>query len=119
VSAVHPSRPPGESILEVWFEKGGVQCTFDVAAGADPGHVHAQMLTLLTEAASGQYWDGHWKRVDLDARWHLMRVTIDDDGADLGDGHLDAHHSKRLAARDLIAAARDHLAARGVDGVDA
>ena len=111
MSAVHPSRPPGESVLEAWVGNDGLHCELVVAAGADRDHVHAQMVTLLTEAESGQYWDGHWKRIDLDARWRVMRVTIDDDGADLGDGHLDGHHSKRSPARDLIVAARAHLEA--------
>ena len=113
MSTVHPSRPPGESILEAWFEHGAVQCKLELAAGVDPDHVHAQMLTLLTEAAEGQYWDGHWKRVDLDARWHLLRITIDEDGADLDDGHLDGHHGKRVPARQLVEGARDYLETHG------
>jgi len=112
VSTVHPSRPPDESTLEVWFDRGVAQCTVDVAPGADRAVVYAQMLTLLNEAASGQYWAGRWKRVDLGARWHVLRLTVGDD-SDLEEGHLDAHHSKRVAARDLIDAAREHLGTKG------
>ena len=113
MSAVHPSRPPGESILEAWFEDGAVQCKLELASGADHDHVRSQMLTLLTEAADGQYWAGRWKRVDLNARWHVLRLIVDESDADLDDGHLDGHHSKRVKAGELIAGARDHLATHG------
>jgi len=109
VSAVHPSRPPDESILEAWFEEDGLHCTLEVAAGADHDHVHAQMLTLLTEAATGRYWAGRTKYVDLDARWHVLRLIVGQD-SDLEGAHLDSHHSKRVTARELVEAARDHLA---------
>ena len=109
MSAVHPSRPSDESILEAWFEKDGLHCKLEVAAGADHDRVREQMVTLLTEAAGGRYWAGRWRHVDLDARWHVMRVTIDEADADLDEGHVDAHRSKRVKARELIEAARDHL----------
>ena len=67
-------------------------------------------MTLLTEAAGGQYWTGRWRHVDLDARWHVMRVTIDEADADLDGAHVDGHHSKRVEARELIEATRDYLA---------
>ena len=113
MSGVHPSRPPGESVLEAWFENDGVHCELVVAAGADRDHVREQMLTLLTEAASGQYWAGRWKRLDLHERWHVLLVTMDERDAELGGSHFDGHHGKRVPARDLIAAARDHLSAHG------
>src|SRR5262245_28022790 len=109
MSTVHPSRPPDESTLEVWIEDGDAQCRLDLAPGADRGVVHAQMVTLLNEAATGQYWAGRWKRVDLAAKWHVMRVVVGED-SDLDGAHLDGHHSKRVAARELIDAAREYLA---------
>ena len=112
MSAVHPSRPPDESILEAWFENSIVHCNVELAAGADHGHVHAQMLTLLTEAASGQYWAGRWKRVNLDERWHVLRLTVGED-SDLEGAHLDGHHSERVAARDLVDATREYLESHG------
>jgi len=112
LSALHPSRPPDESTLEVWFEHGAAQCKVDLAPGADRDVVHAQMLTLLNEAAEGQYWAGRWKRVDLGARWHVLRLTVGED-SDLDGGHLDGHHSKRVTARELIDSAREYLETHG------
>jgi hypothetical protein len=43
----------------------------------------------------------------------VLRITIDEDGADLGDGHLDGHHSKRVPARQLVDGARDYLETHG------
>ena len=111
MSAVHPSLPPDESVLEAWFGKDGFDCKLELAAGADPDHVRAQMLTLLTEAATGQYWAGRWKHVDLGAHWHVLRLTVGED-SDLEGAHLDGHHSKRVEARELVDAAREHLASQ-------
>ena len=108
MSATHPSRPPDESTLEVWFEHGVAECRLDVAPGADADHVHSQMLTLLTEAADGRYWAGRWKPVDLDARWHVLRLVVGED-SDLDGAHLDGHHSTRVTARELVHAAREYL----------
>ena len=109
MSALHPSRPPDESILEVWFEHGVAQAKLDIAPGAERDAVHAQMVTLLTEAATGQYWAGRWKPLDLDAKWHVLRVVVGED-SDLDGAHHDGHHSKRVAARELVAAATEYLA---------
>jgi hypothetical protein len=113
VSLDHPTRPPGENTLDAWFEDGVVHCEVELAAGVDPHEVRTKMLTLLDEAATGQYWAGRWKPVDLDARWHLLRVTVGDGDPGLGGGPLDSHHSKRVAMRELVAAAREHLAKSG------
>ena len=115
MSAAHPSRPSGESILQAWIEHGVVHCTLELAAGADHDAVRARMVTLLTEAATGQYWAGRWKHVDLDERWHVLLVTMDegDGDAELGGSHLDGHHAQRVPARDLVEAARDYLETHG------
>ena len=112
MSGLHPSRPPDESTLEVWFEHGVAQAKFDLAPGADRDAVHAQMVTLLTEAATGQYWASRWKSVDLDAKWHVLRVVVGQD-SDLDGAHFDGHHSKRVTARDLVDAARKYLETQG------
>jgi hypothetical protein len=113
LSLEHPTRPPGESTLDAWFEDGRVQCELELASGVDPYDVRTKMLTLLDEAATGQYWAGRWKHVDLDERWHLLRVTVGEGDPGLGGGPLDTHHSKRVATRDLVAAARAYLATGG------
>jgi hypothetical protein len=110
MTSLHPNRPAGDSVLDAWFEDGTVRCELDLAAGADPADVRTKMLTLLDEAANGQYWAGRWKPVDLEARWHVLHVTVGDSDADLGGGPLDTHHSKRTTTRELVQAAREYLA---------
>ena len=113
MSDPHPGRPPDESTLEVWFDHGAVQGKLDLAPGADRDAVHAQMVTLLHEAATtGQYWAGRWKRVDLAAKWHVLRVVVGED-CDLDGAHLDGHHSTRVTARELVDAARAYLESHG------
>jgi hypothetical protein len=116
VSTKHPTRPPGESTLDTWFEDGTVRSELELAAGVDPDEVRTKMLTLLDEAATGQYWAGRWKHVDLDERWHRLLVTVGDGAAGLGGGPLDSHHSKRVATRDLVEAARQYLESHGTSG---
>ena len=45
-------------------------------------------------------------------RWHVLRVVVGED-SDLDGAHLDGHHSTRVVARELVAAAREYLETNG------
>lgn len=102
--------------LEAYFDGHDVHCEVNVSACADSATARTTIVSILEQAATGEYWAGRWKTFDLDERWHVLRVDVSESGgAGIGGGPLNASEAFLTPKRRLVAAALVHLADKRPD----